>query len=433
MLKAAFYLGLTGIGIIAALFSPLAGAIACIEAYLFNPKALSFQDWDFRYQLCTTVAFIIGLLIHRPRPAERVNREATILWLVWAFLGVCVLSATWAQVTPSASLDAASDLAKTVLMATALLWAIRSESDLSWLMTAFLVGVLHAGLLHTFGFRLGFLNVVQDRDLGVLIQGQSQVMAMFVPLLIVMIVSGTRIQRLLAAVALPFAMNSIVKSYQRTSFLALLVDAILLLLFLPRRIVLRLLPVFAVAAGVFMLRLTPENYWNWMKTIEDPNNEASAASRFTVAHASWQIFQDYPLGVGYKNYQYVSPRYLPAESLTEGRRSSHNSYFTVLCEMGVQGFVPWSGAILIALFKLRRIRKTSDPKNLRPAEYSAVAIEIGLYAWLVTGLFGDQSNLDPAYWFLALTVVLVRLTQSTRHAASADDVDAPLETQVGYA
>src|ERR1035441_2533175 len=129
MLKAAFYLGLTGIGIIAALFSPLAGAIACIEAYLFNPKALSFQDWDFRYQLWTTLAFIVGLLIHRPRPAERVNREATILWLVWAFLGICVLSATWAQVTSSASLDAANDLAKTVLMATALLWAIRSESD----------------------------------------------------------------------------------------------------------------------------------------------------------------------------------------------------------------------------------------------------------------------------------------------------------------
>src|SRR5436190_1234143 len=117
MLKAVFYLGLTAVGIVAALFSPLAGAIACIEAYL---------------------------LIPRPRPVERVSGETSILWLVWTFLGICALSAAWAEVTSSAALDAASDLAKTVLMATALLWAIRSEADLSKLMTAFLVGVLHA-------------------------------------------------------------------------------------------------------------------------------------------------------------------------------------------------------------------------------------------------------------------------------------------------
>jgi hypothetical protein len=417
MLKAIFYLGLTGIGLIAALCSPIAGAVACIEAYLFNPKALLLPDLGFRYQFWTTMAFVAGLLIRRPRPVERVRHEAAILWLLWIFVGICALSATWALVTQSESLNGASDLLKTVLMATALLWAVRSEVDMSWIFTAFLVGVLHASLLHTFGLRLGYINAAQDREYGVLIQGQSQVMAIFIPLIVIVIISGSRLQRILGVVALPFVMNSIVKSFQRTSFLALLVDVMLLLWFLPRRIALRLLPVCLVAGCLFVVRLAPSHYWDWMKTIEAPASEASASSRIVLAQTSWQMFQDHPFGVGYQNYQYVSPRYLPESYLTEGRRSSHNSCFTVLCELGIQGFVPWALAIIIALSTLRRIRKNSNRQYLTPLEQYAVAVEIGLYAWLVTGLFGDQSNLDPAYWLLALSVILFRLTQ---HAAAAE-------------
>jgi hypothetical protein len=424
MLKAVLYLGLTALGVIGALFSPLIGAIAAVDAYLLNPTAIPMPDGGFRYQFWTTVAFLAGLLIKRPRRLEPIGREGVVLWMLWGFVAMCAASAAWASVAPEEALAASYEMLKTMVVVTALLWAIRSESDAAWLVTALTVGVVHAAVLHTFGARLGFIPASMDRDEGVLIEGQSPVMVLFVPLLVLLTLRGSGIiQRLLAFCGLPFALNSIVKSYQRTAFVALLAECVLLLLFLPRRITLRLVPLMALAGILFVYRLTPVNYWDRMKTIESPTTEGSAASRFVLADTSWRMFLDYPLGVGYKNYQYVSPRYLDAGSLTEGKRSSHNSFFAVLCDLGIVGFTLWGLAIGITLVTLRKVRKNFDWSASKPVEVAAMGLEIGLYGWLVTGLFGDQSGLDPAYWFMALAVVFCRL--SSRKTAEPASLAAP--------
>jgi hypothetical protein len=431
MLKAIFYLGAAAIGIVASLFSPLAGAIACVEAYLLNPRAMDPSDGGFRYQFWTTIAFLTGLLLHRARPAARAAGEARILWIMWAFVGVCVLSASWAIRSPETAFQGAFQLFKIMVVTSGLVWALRTESDVSWFWTACIVGVLHAAFLHSFGMRLGYISPSLDRGEGVLITGQSQVMVLFIPLLILLSIRGVGLQRWLALVTIPFALNSIVKTYQRTAFAALLLEGALLLWLLPRRMTLRILPLLALAGCLFVFRLTPEDYWQRMRTIEDPQHEASAASRFLIARTSWKMFQDYPLGVGYQNYQFVSPRYLNAAYLTEGRRSSHNSFFAVLCDTGVEGFIFWASATAMALVTLRGIRKNADTANPRLIEVYAMAVEVGLYGWLATGLFGDQSGLDPAYWFLGATVVLARLAvNDPEDPRAVDDMDISTNLKV---
>src|ERR1035441_709062 len=96
MLKPILYLGLASIGIIFALISPLAGAIACIDAYLFNPTALAMNDGGFRYQLFINGAFLIGVLIHRPKGVDRVGQEGWVLGALWVFVAVGFASAAWA-------------------------------------------------------------------------------------------------------------------------------------------------------------------------------------------------------------------------------------------------------------------------------------------------------------------------------------------------
>jgi hypothetical protein len=172
-----------------------------------------------------------------------VGREGTILWLLWGFVAFCALSAVWAQVSSADALNASYDLFKALVASSALVWAIRSESDASRLMMAFTVGVFHAGALHSFGARFGYIPASMDRDEGVLVNGQSPVMVMFLPLLILLMIKGSKLQRVLACVALPFVLDSIVKSYQRTALVGLLVEALLLFWFLPRRITLRAFPV----------------------------------------------------------------------------------------------------------------------------------------------------------------------------------------------
>ncbi len=120
-----------------------------------------------------------------------------------------------------------------------------------------------------------------------------------------------------------------------------------------------------------------------MSTIEAPTEEASANSRFVIASASLRMLADYPMGVGYRNYPDVSPRYLDTTFLTHGRRSAHNSFFSVACETGYLGFAVWISAFAGAIWLCRRIRKAANFSRLTQVDIYAMGIEIGLYGWLV--------------------------------------------------
>src|SRR5262249_42796451 len=149
----------------------------------------------------------------------------------------------------------------------------------------------------------------------------------FVPLLLIAAASGqTKWERILAFCTLPIAMDSVVNTYQRTGFLAMGVEVTLILLLGGGKIVRRLLPVVIVALLLFLFRFTPQNYWTWVDTIASPTQEGSANSRFVFAKTSLQMLKDHPLGVGYRNYLLVSPRYLDAKYLTQGTRAAHNTF-----------------------------------------------------------------------------------------------------------
>lgn len=431
MLKAILYLSLTAAGIGAGFVNPLFGAIACIEAYLLNPAIFQMSDGGFRYQLWTTIAFLVSLAIHRPRGLARVGRERAVLWALWIFVGIGALSALWAEISSREALDAIFEVFKTVLMISFLPLIIRNERDMSRLMIAFVVGAWHAGFMFTFGVRWGYIATSFGRgDGSVVPDPQTAVLVLFVPLVCLLIMRGTKLERILAVLALPFVLNGIVETYERTGFVALAVEMLLLLLILPKKTVLRLAPVLIAGACLFIFRLTPPDYWQRMGTIQTPTEEASANSRFVINSASWNMFLDHPWGVGYRNYPVVSPRYLDREYLTQGRRSAHNSFFTVACETGLQGFVAWIGAFGGALWLLRRIRKGADRSNPSRIQTYAMGLEFGLYGWLAGGWFQSYHEVDPAYWFAAIAVVLTRLDQRQK-AEAAESVEEPDAIAIG--
>src|SRR5439155_8618350 len=148
---------------------------------------------------------------------------------------------------------------------------------------------------------------------------------------------------------------------------------------------------------------------------------------FVIAEASLQMFQDYPLGVGYRNYPDVSPAYLDAKYLTidDGvpRRAAHNSYFSVLCETGIVGFGFWTCAILGTMWMLRTMRRGMDRERPTVLEVYALGFEIGLYGWLVAGLTYSLHEVDPAYWMMAFGVIITRLAKQDRRVRVAADTD----------
>jgi|ERR1700722_3651780 len=433
MLKAILFLGLAGFAIIGTFFSPLIGAVGCIEAYFMNPIVLSLPDGGFRYQLWITVAFLSSCIIRWQRGAPRSGHEGAILKLIWIFAGIALLSTFWAAVNPELALDTSYEIFKTVLFGTFLLRVIKTERHMSVIIAACLAGVLYASSLHVFGTRLGFLPASMSRDVGVLPDFQGPTLLVFVPTLVLLAMLGTKRERVFCWLGLPVVLDSIVNTYQRADLVALVVEIAVILLFLQRKIMFRLLPVLVAGLALFMYRLTPDNYWEWMGTITHPTEEASANSRFWIAETSWRIFEDYPiLGVGYRNYIEVSPRYFKQGELdpSNGKRAAHNSFLMILCETGIVGFPFWILSFGGAAWLLRRIRKRANPVKLTRVEVYAMGLEVGLYGWLVTGLFHDTQDVDPAYWIIVLAIALTRLHAQqalTQESNELVELGSPME------
>ena len=420
MLKAVFYSLLMAGGIGATFANPLYGAVTCILAYLLNPQVIVGDFLDVRFQLYVTIAFFISLFIQRNKRQGGLAGAVWPIVLLWLFVAIGAMSATWAVVSPQQSIEQISELAKTVLMVTGLVIVVQTERDLKVIVTACIIGAWHAALMHTFGVKWGYVSQSFGKEIGILPDGQTPVMILLLPLTAVTAMMGaTRKERLLSWCALPFLLNSIVSTYQRTGFVSLAVEIVAMLFFFPKRLFLRVLPVLIAGGALFVFRLTPEDYWSKMKTIRTPTEEASANSRFIINSASWRILADYPMGVGYRNYPDVSPRYLPPELLTDGRRSAHDSYLSIACETGVLGFAVWIAAFAGALLFCNRIRRHIDFAALNSIGTYALATQVGLLGWLAGGFFQADHEVDPAYWLVAFAVILTRL-QRAREADAGD-------------
>lgn len=426
MYKLVIYLALTVVGMIGALFSPVVGAIAAFEAYLFNPTIFGYPE--IRYQLMTTVAFALGVLIHSmKRPLRPVGGEIWVIVCLWMFLLIASLTSLMAQVSTVIAFTWLFEVVKTVIITTLLVRALRTERDVRWVMLAFIIGIAHGAAVHVLGPKLGYVSFSRGREYGVLPDEQTPVTLCFIPLLLVCAVTGkTKWEKLMAFLALPLAVDSIVNTYQRTGFVAMGVEFVLIMLFGGGKVFKRLAPLALVGGILFVTRMTPDNYWQWVATISAPTKEGSANSRFVLAQTSIKMLKDHPLGVGYRNYTFVSGRYLGRSFLTAGGRSAHNTFFAVACETGILGFLVWISAFGGSIILLRRVRK---PVNgaITQLGYYALALEVGLYGWLAAGLFGSHHEVDPAYWFVGIAVVMTRL-----HKQAEVDAASPIAAPVVY-
>ena len=311
MVRILFYSVLLAIGVVAGVRDPLVAVICCLEAYLLNPGV--FIDFDLRFQLIATITLVVSFFLNKPRGLDRVQGEGHLVWTLWAFVFLGALSALWAEASSEEAINAITEVAKTVLFVSIVVRTARTEQQMSWIMVACLVGVFHAAFLQTLGVRFGYVPAsVAKLEAGVLPDMHGSVMVIFLPTLILLAMMGKWFERVLCWLSLPFVLSSIVTTNQRTYFLATVMECGLLLLLLPKRYALRLLPVLAVRAGLFMFRLTSEEYWERMITIMNPTEEASANGRFILRSVSQRMLMDYPMGVGYRNYPTVSPRSLSA-------------------------------------------------------------------------------------------------------------------------
>jgi O-antigen ligase len=93
-----------------------------------------------------------------------------------------------------------------------------------------------------------------------------------------------------------------------------------------------------------------------------------------------------------------------------GRRDTHSTYLKLMAEGGVVGFTIFMAMIVITLVNSHRTRKRVEAKA--PALASQLFnMEVGLYGFLVAGIWGSYGGFLLLYIHLAIMYACTRLVE----------------------
>ncbi len=193
------------------------------------------------------------------------------------------------------------------------------------------------------------------------------------------------VHRLLAAGVAVICVLATVATVSRGGLIGLATVTILIV-FRLRSVVARLL-----AGVVIVLLLTvaaPAGYWNRMDTIWRTSgtgyDERGVSTRVEVWQRGLSLFLRSPVtGVGIGAFEAATGA---AYGRNGGWRAAHNSFIQVATELGIFGFVLFVWMLVASVRNARQAQRAAnkDPA-LHDLQWIAAAVEISLYAYVVTG------------------------------------------------
>lgn len=200
----------------------------------------------------------------------------------------------------------------------------------------------------------------------------------------------------------------------------------------------------AVLLGVVVLMVVaifaPSNTWDRLSglrgasvsNLAQVDEEGSAEQRWQIWQTAFQIIPDHLFtGVGWGAYPQANMAYAPMTGGGEfqlGARDTHSTYLNVLAETGVPGFVLFMTLVFGTLLHVRRIRRrhaTALPKTALQLYY----LELGLIAFMTSGIFGSYSRLSFLYLHLLLMWVFAEVME--REARQVEAQPASRGRRVG--
>jgi putative inorganic carbon (hco3(-)) transporter len=229
----------------------------------------------------------------------------------------------------------------------------------------------------------------------------------------------------LGAVGLVFCnLAAIVMTYSRGGALTLAAVLGVIVLRSKQRLAMVLVFVVLAAPGVI---LVGDTYTSRLKTISNPEYEASSYSRIALAKASLQMWKDYPIfGVGFGggNCALIVGRYTDAKE----KAVLHNTYLQILVDSGIFALLMYVailfGTIVWLGLSARRLRRT-DPALAR----IPIAIQTALIAFAVGSTFLSRVNADFTYLLICAAASWYEILRVRARSAPAP-ASVPQETPV---
>ncbi|MDB3935097.1 O-antigen ligase family protein [Granulosicoccus sp.] len=252
--------------------------------------------------------------------------------------------------------------------------------------------------------------------------GTAAVLAPAPAMIMVFLVTGSRAQRIIAAVFGGWIVNALVLVNSRGAFLAVLGGCSYVVYHLlfsrvqqERQ---RLLVVFLVGVALIgAYSLTDEEFWLRMNTLQALDNPEKESSRVHFWMAAVDLAKDYPFGAGADGFQAMSRIYIPPEHFNgDGeRRAVHSTWFQALAETG------WLGLLTMILLTLscfrsgRRARRYALDTENHEMFWTTVAVEGAFISFLITATFINRYHAEILYWLILYLACLHALVPSVEN------------------
>ncbi|MDE1931007.1 MAG: putative O-glycosylation ligase, exosortase A system-associated [Alphaproteobacteria bacterium] len=211
--------------------------------------------------------------------------------------------------------------------------------------------------------------------------------------------SKNNLLRMGSRVAMGLCLLSVLASYSRGSFLALIAMLPFLLQHSKRKVMSGVIIVVALA---FSISFMPAQWVERIQTIKTYQQDTSAEGRIEMWEAATKMALARPLvGVGFKGpyIQKVMDKYSPGTTAL----AVHSIWFEVLGENGFPALFFWVGLAIVGILNCRYIiRRTKNVPKLKWANDLAHMSMVGLVGYYVGGSF-----LSLSYWDFYFTLLVM--------------------------
>lgn len=407
-LTAIIFIVLYFTGLILTLRHPYFGIATYILEWHNHPPYMWWGSHlpDLRWSFMVSIVTLISLLINYKKLKPLKGADYKLIWWLVAFTAWMYFISMFYAIDPARSYKKAEIFYKLTIQVFLMMFILRETKHFRFVIWIMLLGVANFGRI---AYQRG-----SNRNLGVIAPNATEEnaisahVAAMLPFYGLYFLVGRNWEKIIAILATPFLINLIILANSRAAFVAVIVIALLALIWIKGR--LRWKVLIALAGGVILvLMLANKQFWQRQETIDNYQQEGSAMSRIYLWRGAIKMFKDHPMGVGGDGYQILAPDYVPelAEVMEEkGSKTVHNTFFLVLVEWGAVGFLIFLGFLVHVFIILGKIRRDRAKSPSYRYYVDAMAIQMGLIGILTAGIFHNRLYSEVVYWFGAFAVAL---------------------------
>jgi putative inorganic carbon (HCO3(-)) transporter len=415
---------------------PAYGVSLYLFTYFINP---TFWWWGdpiaaFRWNLFAGVILLTALILQRNRSPEFAGRDSDQLGLIAVLMAVNALGVHLILApAPDLSARLLILLFKFVLLYFLMIASVRTRADLRLVLWSMI----------TYASYIGYEVLVNDRGRSIAgrlegigaagVQSSNELASLLLSIMPFggyLFLTGTRREKVVAAVTTSLSLNVLLLCNSRGAFLGLAAAAGTILVMAPKGVRRQIVTGVALGGVVLVLLLgDPQILERFMTVfVSTEERDASADTRTIIWSAALHQIRDHPFGAGGESFSTVYGRYyLPGVGYDARGRSVHNGYLNEVTNWGFQGLLLRLAFFYGAFRMARRMGQHCARAGDRDGTLLAACLVSAMAGTLMTAIFGDYLDDEQLIWLAALMVIASRIYAKNPAVVSLQQ-DAPAVT-----